>query len=84
MRFSVETETPKRTTHNHDETLPTSHLLSAVSYTQMLCSQYSMLLPVTTMSTVMNNNKNKATMKETSKNCVSDYPLSNTGVPNAA
>jgi hypothetical protein len=36
-----------------------------------------MLLPVT-MSTVMNNNKNKATMKETSKNCVSDYPLSNT------
>jgi hypothetical protein len=26
----------------------------------------------------MNNNKNKATMKETSKNCVSDYPLSNT------
>ncbi len=37
-----------------------------------------MLLPVTTMSTVMNNNKNKATMKETSKNCVSDYPLSNT------
>jgi hypothetical protein len=25
----------------------------------------------------MNNNKNKATMKETS-NCVSDYPLSNT------
>jgi hypothetical protein len=30
------------------------------------------------MNTVMNNNKNKATMKETSKNCVSDYPLSNT------
>jgi hypothetical protein len=26
------------------------------------------------------NNKNKATMKETSKNCVSDYPLSNTEI----
>jgi hypothetical protein len=29
------------------------------------------------MNTVMNNSNNKATMKETSKNCVSDYPLSN-------
>jgi hypothetical protein len=32
----------------------------------------------------MNNNKNKATMKETSKNCVSDYPLSNTEVRGVA
>jgi hypothetical protein len=29
------------------------------------------------MNTVMNNSNNKATMKETSKNCVSDYPFSN-------
>jgi hypothetical protein len=30
------------------------------------------------MNTVMNSNNNKATMKETSKNYVSDYPFSKT------
>jgi hypothetical protein len=35
------------------------------------------------MNTVMNNNNNKAIMKETSKNCVSDYPLSKNSTESA-
>jgi hypothetical protein len=35
------------------------------------------------MNTVMNNNNNKAMMKETSKNCVSDYPLSKNSTESA-
>jgi hypothetical protein len=88
MRFLLK-RSPE-THHNHEmKRASTSHLAAAVSCqlsaATSLCTQiFTIFCYLLTHEYFMNNNKNKATMKETSKNCVSDYPCRILRVPNAA
>jgi hypothetical protein len=82
MRFLLKRSPKPETHHNHEmKRASTSHLarcqLSAVScYVSLHPNMFTIFYVTCNYHEYVMNNK--ATMKETSKNCVSDYPLSNT------